>query len=172
MPDVQQVALDALRVRITRIFPEQIRGCLDQLTDEQIWWRPNEKANSVGNLVLHLAGSINHFLNRAVGGIDYQRDRPAEFAERGTIPKAQLRATFDDMVSKAERTFAGLTPESLAAPSPEGKLYTLVIEDLLTVAVHFSNHAGQIVWITKMLRESVVDDIWIRTHRELGGWRK
>lgn len=172
MTNPQQIALDALRARITKIFPEQIRGCLDQLTDEQIWWRPNETSNSVGNLVLHLSGSLNHFLNRAVGGIEYNRDRAAEFAERRPIPKAELRATFDDMVAKAEQTFAGLTPDRLADPSPEPKLYTIVFEDLITVAVHLANHAGQIIWITKMLRDGGTDEVWIRTHKELGGWRK
>jgi hypothetical protein len=169
--DVQQVALDALRARITRIFPEQVRACLDQLTEEQIWWRPNEASNSIGNLVLHLAGSINHFLNRAVGGFPYERDRPAEFAERRPIPKAQLRATFDEMVANAEKTFAGLRPASLSGASPNPKMYAVLFEDLLSVTTHFSNHAGQIVWIAKMLKEGVVNDVWIRTHKELGGWK-
>ncbi len=169
---MQRVALDALQARITKIFPEQIRACLEQLTEEQIWWRPNEKANSVGNLVLHLTGSLNHYLNRAVGGIAFDRDRDAEFAERRYIPKAELRARFDDMVTKAGQTFSRLTPDHLAEPSPEPKLYSLLVDDLITVAVHLSNHAGQIVWITKMLSEGSVDEVWIRTHKELGGWRK
>lgn len=172
MTELQPIVLEALRVRITKIFPEQIRSCLDQLTDEQIWWRPNETANSIGNLVLHLAGSLNHFLNRAIGGFEYTRDRPAEFAQRGPIPRAELRATFDSMVTTAEATFARLTPQRLSDPSPQPNLYTIVLEDLLNIAVHLSNHAGQIVWITKMLREGSTDDLWIRTHKELGGWRK
>ena len=33
-----------------------ITRCIDSLTDEQIWWRPNEASNSIGNLLLHLNG--------------------------------------------------------------------------------------------------------------------
>ena len=83
-------AFDSLRTRITRALPEQIRDCIALLDDEQIWRRPNEQSNSIGNIVLHLTGSLNHFLNRNLGGIDFNRDRAAEFAERRHIPKAEL----------------------------------------------------------------------------------
>src|SRR6202040_1112598 len=65
------LALATLRGRITRIIPEQIRACIEELSDEQLWWRPNEQTNSVGNLVLHLSGSMRHYLSPGVGGIAY-----------------------------------------------------------------------------------------------------
>jgi hypothetical protein len=165
-------ALASLRARITRVFPAQIRAAVESLTDEQIWWRPNEGSNSVGNIVLHLTGSLNHFLNRNIGHIDYTRDRAAEFAERRAIPKSELLALFDDMVAKAERTFDSLTPAALGDPSPEPTMHTIVLEDLINIATHLANHAGQIVWIAKMLDAGAIDEVWIKTHRELGGWRK
>jgi hypothetical protein len=170
------ILLDALRSRITAVFPAQVRGALEPLTDEQIWWRPNEQSNSVGNIVLHLTGSLNHFLNRNIGGIDYDRDRAAEFAERRQIPKQELLALFDGMVDGAVRTFAGLTPERLGDPSPEPKMHSIVMQDVLNVYGHLANHVGQIVWIAKMLRgdatDKAMDEIWIRTHRDLGAWKK
>ncbi|HEX9162796.1 MAG TPA: DinB family protein [Thermoanaerobaculia bacterium] len=170
--ETSAVALDALRLRITRIFPEQIRACLDQLTDEEIWSRPNEQSNSIGNLVLHVAGSLDHYLNRALGGLDFNRDRPAEFAERRRIPKDELRRRFDTMVSHAEKTFASLTPARLGDPSPEPKMNRLVVEDLIGVAVHFATHTGQIVWITKMIKGGgSLDEIWMRAHKRAGAWR-
>ena len=168
---VSQAVLESLRTRICRVFPAQIRACVEALTDDQIWWRPNEKSNSVGNLVVHLAGSLNHYLNRQVGGIPYDRDRAAEFAERRHIPKEELLAIFNDMVTKAEQTFAGLTLERLNDPSPEPKMQDYVIQDLLNIADHVSTHAGQIVWITKMLQEGAIDEVWIRTHRSEGAWK-
>lgn len=172
MTDVARYTLESLRTRITRIFPAQIRACLEQLTDEQIWWRPNEASNSIGNIVLHITGSLNHFLNRAVGGFAYERDRDAEFSERRPIPRAELLALFEDMVAKAEQTFESLTLDRLGEPSPNPKMYDVVIEDLLTVGMHLSNHDGQILWITKMLTNGGIDDLWIKTHKELGGWKK
>lgn len=169
---MNDITLEALRSRITKVFPAQIRAAVDTLTDEQLWWRPNEESNSAGNIVLHLTGSLNHFLNRNIGGMDYTRDREAEFAERRAIPKPELMAMFDEMIARAERTFDALTPERLADPSPEPKMHSIVLEDLLGVLAHIANHAGQVVWIAKMLHGEAIDDVWIRTHRELGAWKK
>jgi hypothetical protein len=33
---------------------EKIKHCLDQLDEEQLWWRPHESMNSIANLILHL----------------------------------------------------------------------------------------------------------------------
>ena len=168
--EIGTTALDALRVRITKVFPAQIRTCLDQLSDEEIWSRPNESTNSIGNIVLHLAGSLDHYLNRNLGGLAFTRDRDAEFAERRRIPRNELRARFDEMVRHAEQTFASLTPERLGEPSPEPKMHRLVIEDLINIVAHLANHTGQIVWITKMFRGGAVDEVWINAHKK-GAWR-
>lgn len=164
-------ALESLRIRITKVLPAEVRDCLALLDDDQIWWRPNEQSNSVGNIVLHVSGSLNYYLNKNIGNIDYTRDREAEFAERRTIPKAELLSVFDDMVAKAERTFDGLTIERLGDPSPEPKMHKSVMEDILNIAVHLSNHVGQILWITKMLRGDEVKEIWMSAHKQFV-WRR
>lgn len=171
MADTLSTALQALRSRITGVFPAQIRAAIEPLTEEQIWWRPNEASNSIGNLVLHLSGSLNHFLNRQLGGIEYHRDREAEFAAQGPMPKGELLAIFDGMVENAERTFEALSVDRLGQPSPEPKMYTLVIEDLIAIATHLSTHTGQILWIAKMFGGKPLDDLWMRTHRQHGGWK-
>ena len=171
MPQLASATLDALRARICRVFPAQIRASVEALEDDQIWWRPNETSNSIGNLVLHLSGSLNHYLNRAYGGLDYTRNREGEFAERRRIPRAELLATFDGMVSNAEKTFDGLTPERLEEPAAESKLYGTVAEELISIVSHIANHTGQIVWIAKMLKDGALDEVWMRTHKRLGGWK-
>jgi len=171
MTDAVAPALESLRNRITRVFPAQVRKCLEQLDDEQIWWRPNESSNSVGNLVLHLAGSLNLYLNRLIGGIPYTRDREAEFAERRHLPRAELLAAFDEMVANAEKTFDGITVERLGDPSPDAPKNLVVFEDIISICAHIASHTGQILWITKMLHEGSLDEVWMKTHKHLGGWR-
>jgi hypothetical protein len=163
--DTVQLAFDALRLRITNVFPDQVRAAVNALTDEQIWWRPNESSNSIGNIVLHLSGSLDHYLNHNLGGLDFTRDRPAEFNERKMIPRAELLARFDEMVANAQRTFESLTIERLGEPSPEPRLATIVFEDIINIAVHVANHAGQILWIAKMLEAGAIDEVWMRTHK-------
>ena len=57
------------------------------------------------------------------------------------------------------------------APSTESAYYAVVFEDLFAVAVHLATHAGQIVYVTKMLQAGSLDELWIKTHRMLGGRR-
>ncbi len=172
MNDVASPALDAIRVRITRVLPAQVRSAVEKLDEEQIWWRPNAKSNSVGNLVLHLTGSLNLYLNRNIGGIDYNRDRDAEFAARGPMPKPELMRVFDDMVAKAAQTLSKVTGDGLAGPSTDPERNTFLIEDLISILTHLSTHTGQILWITKMLNEGALDELWMRTHKHEGGWRR
>jgi uncharacterized damage-inducible protein DinB len=170
--DLASPTLEALRVRIARVLPAQVRTAVEKLDDQQIWWRPNDKSNSVGNLVLHLSGSLNHYLNRNVGGLEYNRDRDAEFAARGPMPKRELMAIFDDMVAKADQTLARITSERLGGPSTDPERNTYLIEDLVSILTHLSTHTGQILWIAKMLREGSLDEVWMRTHKRMGGWKQ
>ena len=89
--DLGRAILDEARERLVKGLPAQVIACIDLLTDEQIWWRANDGSNSVGNLVLHVCGSSRHFLGRGLGGSDYTRDRPREFAERGPVAKDVLK---------------------------------------------------------------------------------
>ncbi len=169
--DINGFALEALRTRITRVLPAQIRSCIEQLSEEQLWWRPNEQSNSVGNLVLHVRGAVLHFLCRGVGNLEYERDRAAEFDAGGSIPKQQLLGMFDEMVAAATQTFDALDPSRLGQPSTEPAYYAIVFEDLFGIAVHLATHTGQIVYVTKMLSEGSVNELWTQTHRELGAWK-
>lgn len=166
------VVLEALRIRITKVFPEQIRTCLDQLSDDEVWSRPNEQSNSVGNLVLHLTGSLNHYLNHLLGTLDFRRNRAQEFAERKRIPKDELRNRFDDMVRNAEATFEAIPAGRLMDPSTAPEMNRYVVEDLLNIAVHVSTHTGQILWIAKSFRGGALDELWMKTHKSSGAWRR
>lgn len=159
------VALEALRGRITRILPSQIRACVEELTDEQLWWRPNEQANSVGNLVLHLSGSMRHYLSRGVGGFEYQRDRPAEFADRGSMSKEQLLAIFDETIGQAAQTLQSFDTSRFLDTTDEQNYVPTVFDAIFNIAIHLATHAGQIVYVTKMLKEGSLDELWIRAHK-------
>jgi uncharacterized damage-inducible protein DinB len=163
--NLSDVVLAALRGRITSILPSQIRTCVEELTEDQLWWRPNEQTNSVGNLVLHLSGSMRHYLSRGVGGIEYARDRPAEFAERGPIPKAQLLATFDETIAQAASTLDSFDPARFLDPTDEQDYVPTVFDLIYNISIHLATHAGQIVYITKMLKEGSLDELWIRAHK-------
>ena len=171
MTSLGDEVLSAVRSRITRVLPMQIRASVEKVTEEQVWWRPNEKSNSIGNLILHLAGSLDHYLNLAIGGQPYKRDRDAEFAARGPMSKAEVLARLDEMLRKAEQTFDGLSPDRLMGPSADPERYNVLLEDLINITTHVSSHTGQIMWIAKMLNEGSLDEAWMRSHKRGGAWK-
>lgn len=164
--NLNTVALEALRNRITKVFPAQIRKCVEELSDDQLWFRGNDESNSVGNLVLHMSGSMRHYLCRSIGGFEYTRDRPAEFAERGPLPKPQLLAIFDETINQAEKTLAAFDPARFMDPIQEPGYGSTLFEQIYSVAIHFAAHAGQIVYATKMLKAGALDEIWNKSHKE------
>jgi len=163
MDELSRAVIDEVKDRLVRGFPQQVRACLDSLSDEQVWWRPNPGSNSVGNLVLHLCGSTRHFLGRAVGGTDYRRDRPAEFAEQGPVPRERLRALFDETVAETERVLGALTPARLLEVTDRAGEPFTVLNLLLRTSHHWAVHVGQMVYTAKALREGVFDELWMKT---------
>jgi uncharacterized damage-inducible protein DinB len=159
------IVLQALRSRITIILPTQIIACLEKLSEEEIWWRPNESSNSIGNLILHLSGSLRHYLSRSVGGMDYERNRPAEFSERRAISKAELTAIFNETIAQAKQVFDSFDTARFPEPSAEPAYNPTIFNAIFNVAIHLATHAGQIVFMTKMLEEGAVDELWIRIHK-------
>lgn len=162
MNDLAKAVVQQTRNKMTLESPAMIRECLGILTDEQVWWRPNETSNSVGNLVLHLCGATRHFLGRGVGGSGYVRDRDGEFAARGPVPKAELLAMLEDTLKEAESVLASLDEKRLFDVTKSVGVEMTVLACLSRMSHHWSYHTGQIVLITKQLREGTVSDLMRR----------
>jgi uncharacterized damage-inducible protein DinB len=155
--------LETARIRLTHDYPMAIGGCLEALDDNQLWWRPNEEANAIANLVIHLAGSNHFYLEHVFAGRALRRDRDAEFAARGTHTKAQLIDLWQGSVSTTADVLESCTPERLGEVTQKtGRPLTLE-RILLHVTHHNAIHMGQIVFTTKMLREGSIRDLWKRT---------
>lgn len=125
---------------------------LQQLSEEEIWWRPNPPSNSAGNLVLHLCGNVRQWIVAHLGGADFKRERDLEFSERGPIPRNKLVAQLRRTVRDASRVLARLSDDSLAQKHTIQGLHVNGLEAVYHVVEHFSYHTGQIIYITKLKR--------------------
>jgi uncharacterized damage-inducible protein DinB len=163
MTELGQSVVDDVRKRVVSGYPAQVRAALESLTDDQIWGRANASSNSVGNLVLHVCGSTRHFLGRGVGGSDYRRDRPQEFAEKGPVPRTELLRILDETVAEAERTLAGVDPARLLEVSTRSGDPQTVLALLLRTAHHWGVHTGQIVYAAKAMKEGAFHELWQKT---------
>ena len=129
----------------------RIEKCLDQLTEEQIWWRGQENSNAIGNLVLHLSGNVRQWIIAGVGGAKDIRDRDSEFAQREAISVAELRKRLHDTVREADEVLARIKPEDLLQSRHIQVYDVTVLEAIHDVVAHFALHAGQILYATKLL---------------------
>jgi len=129
----------------------RLRSTVEALSEEQLWWRPNEASNSIGNLLLHLNGNVRQWIVASFNRQEDLRNRPAEFAEKagGTANEvlARLGATMDE----ASAVLARLTEEDLTAPMEIQGYHVTGLVAVYQVVEHFGLHYGQIVYITKSL---------------------
>src|SRR5688572_23999543 len=133
---VDSTVLHIVKTRLVKDYPAQIRTCMQALTDEQLWWRPNEHSNSVANLIVHLAGSNRYYFDHVIGGREDVRNRAAEFALRGGRTKADLQKQWDESVTSTERALETLNPSRLTETTERtGKTTTL-----LQILLHVSHH--------------------------------
>jgi uncharacterized damage-inducible protein DinB len=129
-----------------------MRSCVESLTDEQVWWRPNEASNSIGNLLLHLNGNVRQWLVASFNRQPDARNRPAEFDERKHVPAATLVQQLDATLQEASAVLLRLTEADLLATYEIQGYTTTGLAAVYQVVEHFGLHHGQIVYITKMLR--------------------
>lgn len=139
-----------------RLYDEslpRILRCLDRLTNEQIWWRPNESSNSIGNLVLHLCGNVNQWIYSGLGGFPDDRIRQAEFDTREFIDREDLKITLESTLEKARSVIESVTVNEILRIRPVQTFEEKGLSILIHVTEHFSYHTGQIAYITKMLSD-------------------
>jgi hypothetical protein len=147
----------------------RIEHCLGQLTEEQVWWRPAEALNSVGNLLLHLAGNVRQWIVAGLGGIPDARNRPAEFTERRQVPKAELLAGLTSTVQEARAVLARQTAEDwVRVRRVQGFEVTGVAAALDSVS-HFRGHTQEIVHMTRTLLGERYRFAWVPATPEQGG---
>jgi uncharacterized damage-inducible protein DinB len=130
---------------------DRIHDCVGRLSDDQIWMRQTQNENSIGNLVLHLAGNVRQWIGHGVGGRVDDRQRDTEFAARGGLDKAALLARLDDSVNGAVAIIAAVTPDQMTRQVVIQKYTVTIMEAIYHVIEHFAGHTGQILFATKLL---------------------
>ncbi len=148
-----EALVDSLRRESRRRLIDEslprIRKCLAELSDDELWFRPNEQSNSMGNLVLHLCGNVGQYVLSGLAGAPDHRERPKEFAERGPIPRAELLARLERTMAEAARVIDGLDVRNLLEKRVVQGFDYDGVGILVHVVEHFSYHTGQIAYFVK-----------------------
>ncbi|HEV8150598.1 MAG TPA: DinB family protein [Gemmatimonadales bacterium] len=138
------------REYLTGHYLPKIRAAVEQLSDAELWWRPNDASNSVGNLLLHLAGNIRQWLVSGVGGASDRRVRAEEFSRRTPLPRDALLAQLSAAILEADAVLARLSPAALGERRAIQGREVSVLAAIYHVVEHLAMHAGQIFYLAKL----------------------
>ena len=103
---------EARRLLVGDYLPK-IERCVERLTEEQVWWRAGEHSNSVGNLLLHLAGNVRQWVVCGLGGAEDTREREREFDERERVPRERLVSALCATLEEADGVLERLDASKL-----------------------------------------------------------
>jgi hypothetical protein len=146
----------------------RIRHCLGQLTDEQVWWRPAEGMNSIGNLLLHLTGNVRQWLVAGLTGATDFRDRPAEFTARGSLPKTELLTRLETAVHEAQTALTARTTGEWLRPRRIQGFEETGLSAAVNSVSHFRGHTQEIVHMTRTLLGDRYQFAWVPATPEQG----
>jgi uncharacterized damage-inducible protein DinB len=140
-----------LAARYLEEYEQKIRLAVSGLTTEQVWWRPNEASNSVGNLLLHLRGNLSLWILSGLAGIHFPRDRRGEFAARESHTRHELVELLAATVRRCRSVLEAFDASLLDVPASIQGYETDHRGALFHAVEHMSYHTGQVLWIAKQL---------------------
>ena len=139
-----------------RVFDEsvfRIAKVLHTLSEEEIWYRPNEASNSAGHLVLHLCGNVTQWIGTGIGALPDVRERELEFQTSERSSRAELINSLHRLRDITDDAFSKVTSEDMLCESRVVQGYNeTVLSIIMHVMEHFSYHTGQIALIAKHLK--------------------
>jgi uncharacterized damage-inducible protein DinB len=144
--------LEFSRKKLLEQYWPRLGACVESLTDEQIWWRPNETSNSVGNLLLHLEGNVRQWLVASFNRLQDKRVRPAEFNQRQHLPRSAVLEKLASTMQEGAEVLSRLTETDLLRQFEIQGYSVSGLDAVYQVVEHFGMHYGQVLYITKLLR--------------------
>ena len=120
--------------------------------DESLWKTLPGVANSAGNLAMHIAGNLQHYIGAVLGGTGYVRNRDVEFARRSGS-RVEVVAELRKAAGVMQSVLPNISEEKLAAEFPEAvmgmKFRTSAF--LVHLCAHAGFHLGQAGYLRRTL---------------------
>lgn len=161
MSDDARQFLELSRYYLADEYLPKIKRAITDLSQEELWWRPHETSNSVGNLLLHLTGNLRQWIQSGLGGETDRRARQEEFDARDGPSGEELLTRLTSAVEGASVVLQSLDPSILLESRTIQGRSVQVMRAIYHVVEHFAMHTGQILLLAKQF-----------TGRDLGFYRK
>ena len=151
--NILQAFTKEIEKRLTEESIPRLIKCLNQLTIEEVWFRPNANTVSVGNLCLHLCGNVRQWLISGMGGSPDIRNRPLEFSTIGPLPTETLIEDLKKLSSEILETLSNITANDLLKKRAVQIYEETGLSILVHVTEHFSYHVGQVTYYVKSRKD-------------------
>jgi hypothetical protein len=144
---------------LDRLLARDLEGLVREVAlfpdDETLWRILPGVANSAGNLGLHVAGNLQHFVGAVLGSTGYVRHRELEFSRRSGS-RAEVIEELERALAMLRQVLPTIPEERLAAPYPDA-VGGFPIETglfLVHLAGHLTFHLGQAGYLRRILTGS------------------
>lgn len=128
-----------------------IEIALSRISEEQLWQKPNESLNSIGNLILHLCGNMTQYGISSLKELEDKRERDLEFSTKDGLSKKELQEKLKTTVGTVNSTFQSVALERFLKVKEVQGFEFSGIGNCIHVVEHFSYHTGQIAFWVKQL---------------------
>ncbi len=108
--DVNQIIINNLLAKFEQIKSRML-SVINQLSDEDINWRPNGESNSISNLVIHIAGNIHQRIESGICGLSDKRNRDEEFNSNNVLSKKEAVEIIENNFKILDETIKNLSYE-------------------------------------------------------------
>jgi hypothetical protein len=140
---------------------------IEQLSEEDIVWRPTAESNSIANLVAHIWGTVHQRVEIIFFDVPDTRDRDKEF-EIGIIMSKEealgliiksfdmILQVLEEMKSKPEvlmsQPYINMAPLTYSSLNNQ----STVLDVMMQMMNHLPYHTGQITYIAKMRKGQLI----------------
>lgn len=145
---------------VSHILERDLNKVIQELNsfhhEENMWVVTGKINNTAGNLALHIAGAVNHFVGAILGKNGYVRTREKEFSDKH-VSKGEIINKIVQAIDTVKKILPLLTENDMQKEFPE-KIggHTLTIGFFLIHLVsHINYHLGQINYHRRLLDQYV-----------------
>jgi uncharacterized damage-inducible protein DinB len=149
---------------LLKIFERDLTNVSEELNlykdDASLWELRDGFPVTGGNLCLHIAGNLQHFIGTVLGDTGYVRNKNAEFSAKN-IPRQKLLELISDTKTVVRDTLEQITKKELEGLYPQQVLDEPVSTEyfLIHLLTHLNYHFGQINLHRKMVAATTEEPV-------------
>ncbi len=159
-PDLARVAAEEF-ARYFRHLAGRVEKAATSIPEDRFWTKPFAFGNSIGHLVLHLTGNLNHYIGALIAGTGYVRHREHEFTDPERYPRDEVLAGFREAIDLVVRTIESQDDTGLMTAVGDQPPIQTRLGLFLVCAAHLNNHIGQMSYLVQALQSSTSEPpVW------------